>query len=78
MHRSCPRSSRCVDIGLRRFLASHHPRHAGTTKYDTWRRLKKGLADVWAVRWMKKNWIAYEGVLEVVEAPVEARRQESA
>ena len=48
---------------------SHHPRRAGKTKYDTWRRLKKGLADVWAVRWMKKNWITYEGVLEVVETP---------
>jgi hypothetical protein len=42
--------------------------------------LKKGLADVWAVRWMKKNWIAYEGVLEVVESPEKTggRSQESA
>jgi hypothetical protein len=48
---------------------SHHPRLAGRTKYDTWRRLKKGLTDVWAVRWMKKNWIAYQSVLEVMEAP---------
>ncbi|MGD1105185.1 MAG: hypothetical protein ABSA59_24335, partial [Terriglobia bacterium] len=55
-----------------------HPRRAGKTKYDTWRRLKKGLADVWAVRWMKKNWIAYEGVLEVVETPATSnfKRQE--
>jgi hypothetical protein len=48
---------------------NHHPRLAGKTKYDTWRRLKKGFVDVWAVRWMKKNWIAYESVLEVMETP---------
>ncbi len=80
--------------GMHRFLAtllkmrgyrvtqvpvSHHPRHAGKTKYDTWRRFKKGLADVLAVRWMKKNWIAYEGVLEVMESPEKAgvKSQES-
>ncbi len=48
---------------------SHHPRLGGKTKYGTWGRLKKGLADVWAVRWMKKNWIDYRDVLEVVEQP---------
>ena len=29
----------------------------------------QGLTDVWAVHWMKKNWIAYQSVLEVMEAP---------
>jgi dolichol-phosphate mannosyltransferase len=52
---------------------THYPRRAGKTKYGTWGRLKKGLADVWAVRWMKKNRIDYAGLVEVVEAPEGAR-----
>ena len=40
--------------------------------------MKKGLADVWAVRWMKKNWIAYEGVLEVLETPAALKSREQA
>jgi hypothetical protein len=44
----------------------------GKTKYGTWGRLVKGLADVWAVRWMKKNRIDYETELELIEKPDEA------
>ena len=69
MHRFLPTLLKMRGYRVTQVPVSHHPRRAGKTKYDTWRRLKKGLADVWAVRWMKKNWIAYEGVLEVVEAP---------
>ncbi len=69
MHRFLPTLLKMRGYRVTQVPVSHHPRRAGKTKYDTWRRLKKGLADVWAVRWMKKNWIAYEGVLEVVETP---------
>ncbi len=78
MHRFLPTLMKMRGYRVTQVPVGHHPRHAGKTKYDTWRRLKKGLADVWAVRWMKKNWIAYDGVLEVVEAPAPSnlKRQE--
>jgi glycosyltransferase involved in cell wall biosynthesis len=78
MHRFLPTLLKMRGYRVTQVSVSHHPRHAGKTKYDTWRRLKKGLADVWAVRWMKKNWIAYDGVLEVVETPATSnlKRQE--
>ena len=71
MHRFLPTLLKMRGFCVTQVEVSHHPRFAGKTKYDTWRRLKKGLADVWAVRWMKKNWLAYEEVLEVVPAPAE-------
>ena len=76
MHRFLPTLLKMRGYRVTQVPVGHHPRRAGKTKYDTWRRLKKGLADVWAVRWMKKNWIAYEGVLEVVEAPATMQPQE--
>ena len=78
MHRFLPTLLKMRGYRVTQVPVGHRPRRAGKTKYDTWRRLKKGLADVWAVRWMKKNWIAYEGVLEVVEAPAKSnlKRQE--
>lgn len=80
MHRFLPTLLRMRGYRVTQVPVSHRPRRAGKTKYDTWKRLKKGLADVWAVRWMKKNWIPYEAVLEVIETPenVEVRSQESA
>ncbi len=69
MHRFLPTLLKMRGYRVTQVPVSHHPRHAGQTKYDTWRRLTKGLSDVWAVRWMKKNRIAYEGVPEMVEAP---------
>ena len=75
MHRFLPTLLKMRGYRVTQVPVSHRPRRAGKTKYDTWRRLKKGLADVWAVRWMKKNWIAYESVLEVVEAPSTSNRK---
>jgi glycosyltransferase involved in cell wall biosynthesis len=69
MHRFLPTLLKMRGFRVTQVPVSHHPRLAGKTKYGTWGRLKKGLADVWAVRWMKKNRIDYDGVLEVVEAP---------
>ena len=76
MHRFLPTLLKMRGYRVTQVEVRHHPRLAGKTKYDTWRRLKKGLADVWAVRWMKKNWIAYESVLEVVEAPAASNSSE--
>lgn len=80
MHRFLPTLLKMRGYRVTQVPVSHRPRRAGKTKYDTWRRLKKGLADVWAVRWMKKNWIAYGDVLEVVETPEKTgvRSQKSA
>jgi glycosyltransferase involved in cell wall biosynthesis len=69
MHRFLPTLLKMRGYRVTQVPVSHHPRLAGKTKYGTWGRLKKGLADVWAVRWMKKNRIDYSGLLEVVEAP---------
>jgi glycosyltransferase involved in cell wall biosynthesis len=70
MHRFLPTLLKMRGFRVTQVPVSHHPRLAGKTKYGTWGRLKKGLGDVWAVRWMKKNWIDYRDVLEVVESAV--------
>jgi len=67
MHRFLPTLLKMRGFRVTQVPVTHHPRLRGKTKYGTWGRLKKGLADVWAVRWMKKNWIDYREVLERVE-----------
>jgi dolichol-phosphate mannosyltransferase len=67
MHRFLPtllkmRGARVTQVPVR-----HRPRVAGKTHYGTWRRLVKGLDDVWAVRWMQRNLIDYAPVLEIDE-----------
>lgn len=67
MHRFLPtllkmRGARVTQVPVR-----HRPRRAGKTHYGTWGRMVKGLADVWAVRWMQKNYVDYASVLEVEE-----------
>ncbi len=78
MHRFLPTLLKMRGYRVTQVPVSHHPRLAGKTKYDTWGRLKKGLADVWAVRWMKKNWISYQSVLEVLETPAALSPRERA
>jgi len=68
MHRFLPTLIRMRGYRVTQVPVSHHPRHAGTTKYGTWGRLVKGLEDVWAVRWMKKNHIEYASSLQLIEA----------
>ncbi|MFB3921709.1 MAG: glycosyltransferase family 2 protein [Terriglobia bacterium] len=69
MHRFLPTLLKMRGCRVTQVPVSHHPRAAGRTKYGTWGRLIKGIADVWAVRWMKKNWVDYEPVLEVLDHP---------
>lgn len=67
MHRFLPTLLKMRGWRVTQVPVSHHPRTRGKTKYGTWGRLVKGLGDVWAVRWMKKNRLDYESVLEAVE-----------
>jgi glycosyltransferase involved in cell wall biosynthesis len=76
MHRFLPTLLKMRGFRVTQVPVSHHPRLAGKTKYGTWGRLKKGLADVWAVRWMKKNWIDYRDVLEIVDPPATSDQME--
>ena len=76
MHRFLPTLLKMRGFRVTQVPVSHRPRSAGKTKYGTWGRLKKGLADVWAVRWMKKNWIDYRNVLEIVEPPATSDHME--
>lgn len=69
MHRFLPTLLKMRGYRVTQVPVSHSPRLRGQTKYGTWGRLVKGLADVWAVRWMKKNRIDYDAVLEVLEKP---------
>jgi glycosyltransferase involved in cell wall biosynthesis len=68
MHRFLPTLIKMKGFRVTQVPVSHYPRLYGKTKYGTWGRLIKGLSDVYAVRWMKKNQLAYEPDLEVWEA----------
>ncbi|HET7841502.1 MAG TPA: glycosyltransferase family 2 protein [Terriglobia bacterium] len=67
MHRFLPTLLKLRGCRVTQVPVSHLPRLAGKTKYGTWGRMIKGIGDVRAVRWMKKNWITYEADLEVLE-----------
>ena len=67
MHRFLPTLIKMRGYRVTQVPVSHHPRLAGETKYGTWGRLVKGLEDVLAVRWMKKNQIGYESNLQLIE-----------
>ncbi len=78
MHRFLPTLLRMRGYRVTQAPVTHHPRLHGKTKYGTWGRLFKGLADVWAVRWMKKNRIDYASVLEIFDKPEPARNSNTA
>jgi glycosyltransferase involved in cell wall biosynthesis len=73
MHRFLPTLLKMRGARVTQVPVSHRPRLHGQTKYGTWGRMIKGLADVWAVRWMKKNLISYEAVLDILEPPGDER-----
>lgn len=79
MHRFLPTLIKMRGYRVVQVPVSHHPRQAGKTKYGTLDRLIKGLGDVWAVRWMKKNRISYDSELELFEriGPVESHLSQS-
>ena len=63
--------------GVAQVPVNHRPRVHGNTKYGTWGRMVKGLADVYAVRWMKKNRINFQSELVDPAVPCPADRQSS-
>jgi hypothetical protein len=68
LHRFLPTLLKMQGFRVTQVPVRHRPRLHGKTKYSTWGRMMKGLGDVMAVRWMKRNRIDFDGVLEVVEA----------
>ncbi len=78
LHRFLPTLLKMRGHRVTQVPVSHRPRLHGRTKYGTWGRMMKGLADVWAVRWMKKNLIDFDRVLEVVERPNPASAEATA
>ena len=60
MHRFLPalllqEGCRVTEVPVR-----HRPRRAGVSKYGNWSRLRTGLADLWAVRWMGQRGLRYD------------------
>jgi glycosyltransferase involved in cell wall biosynthesis len=78
MHRFLPTLLKMRGYRVTQVPVSHRPRLHGRTKYGTWRRLVKGLGDVLAVRWMKKNHINFDEVLEVLDQNSEASQKPEA
>ncbi|HEV2178185.1 MAG TPA: glycosyltransferase family 2 protein [Terriglobia bacterium] len=76
MHRFLPTLLKMQGYRVTQTPVTHRPRLRGTTKYGTWGRLVKGLGDVWAVRWMKRNRIDYESVLEVQDSGIRIQESE--
>jgi dolichol-phosphate mannosyltransferase len=69
MHRFLPTLLKMRGYRVTQVPVSHHPRLLGKTKYGILGRLFKTLPDVWAVRWMIKNYIDFRNVVDVLEQP---------
>jgi len=65
MHRFIPTLIKVRGFRVIQVPVNHRPRVHGKTKYGTWGRMVKGLADVYDVRWMKKNRINFQSELVV-------------
>ena len=57
MHRFLPALVEMQGARVREIPVGHRPRRFGEAKYGIGNRLLRGLADLWAVRWLKKRWI---------------------
>lgn len=68
MHRFLPTLLKMRGYRVEQVPVSHRPRLRGQTKYGTWGRLVKGLSDLYAVRWMQKNYIDFSTNVELVES----------
>jgi len=60
MHRFFPTLLKLKGYRVTEVRVSHRPRLHGQSKYGIRNRLFIGLADLWAVRWMKKRQLRYE------------------
>ena len=62
MHRFFPTLVKMRGYKVLEVPISHHPRHAGVTKYKFGSRVIRAFVDLLAVRWMKKRAIRYTAV----------------
>ena len=60
MHRFLPTLIKMEGFTVTEIPVTHNPRFSGKGHYGVWNRLFKSLADLLAVRWMKKRMIKYE------------------
>jgi dolichol-phosphate mannosyltransferase len=60
MHRFMPTLVKMEGFRVIEVPITHHPRKYGVSKYTTWNRMWRALADLLAVRWMKSRHIDYE------------------
>jgi len=68
MHRFLPTLLKIRGYRVIQVPVAHHPRLKGQTKYGTWGRMVKGIADLYAVRWMKENYKDYTPGLVIYES----------
>ncbi len=68
LHRFLPTLLKIRGYRVLQTPVAHHPRLKGQTKYGTWGRMIKGIADLYAVRWMKKNYTDYTPGLVIYES----------
>ena len=61
-HRFLPTLIKMDGFTVTEIPVANHPRYSGRSHYGVWNRLFKSLADLLAVRWMKKRSIHYEVV----------------
>jgi len=76
MHRFLPTLVKMEGYRIVEVPVSHHPRHAGASKYGVWNRLFKSFRDLLAVRWMKQRMLRYQ-VVPFEEAPQAASREDA-
>lgn len=68
MHRFLPTLVRWNGARLAELPVAHRPRRHGVAKYGIGNRLFRALADLMAVRWMRRRWIDTRGT-EEIEVP---------
>jgi glycosyltransferase involved in cell wall biosynthesis len=60
LHRWYPTLARMSGLTVLEVPVRHHRRKSGKSKYGVWNRLWKGLADLKAVKWMRRYRMRYE------------------
>ena len=68
MHRFLPTLLRLEGARVKEVPVRHRPRLRGVSKYGIHNRLWRGLADLFAVRWMQRRWIDRDAAAEVKTA----------
>ena len=59
MHRFLPTLAKLEGFTVAEVKVGHRARRAGKSKYGVWNRVFKGLSDLRAIRWMKRNRLRY-------------------